>query len=328
MRLIGLAVVLTLELLLTSLVAEAQQARNMPRIGVLETASFSARDRASRSAFHQRLHELGYAEGQNIAFEMRSADGRTERLRGLAAELAALRVDVIVTMGTPAAVAARDATSTIPIVMAIATDPVGAGLIPSLGRPGGNVTGLANLDAELTGKRLETLKAAVPGLSRVVILWNPANPAHRPALGDTESVAHALGVRLHPVEARDSSELGDALSTMRRDRAGGLVLLADSLFSTHRARILDFAAKHRLPAIFWQSGFAEAGALMSYGTSYPDLFRGAANYVDKILKGAKPADLPVEQPTKFELVINLKTAKALGLTIPQTLLLRADQVIQ
>ena len=271
---------------------------------------------------------MGYAEGQSITFETRSADGRNERLRGLAAELIGLKVDIIVTTGTPAAVAAKQATSTIPIVMAVATNPVGAGLTASLGRPGGNVTGLANLDAELSGKRLEMLKAAVPALSRVAILWNPANPAHKPALGDTESAAHALGVRLQPVEARNSSELSDAFSAIRRERAGGLVLLADSLFSTHRARILDFAAKSRLPSIFWQSGFAEAGAFMSYGTSYPDLFRGAANYVDKILKGAKPADLPVEQPTKFELVINLKTAKALGLTIPQSVLVRADQVIQ
>src|SRR5262249_43439022 len=260
--------------------------------------------------------ELGYAEGQNMALEKRSADGRTERLRRLAAELTALHVDVIVTLGTPAAVAAKEASATIPIVMAIATDPVGAGLIASLGRPGGNVTGLANLDAELSGKRLETLKAAIPALSRVAILWNPTNPAHKPALGDTESAAHTLGVRLLLVEARDTGELSEAFSVMRRERAGGLVLLADSLFSTHRDRILDFAARNRLPSIFWQRGFAEAGALMSYGTSYRDLYRGAANYVDKILKGAKPADLPVEQPTKFELVVNLKTAKTLGLTIP------------
>jgi putative ABC transport system substrate-binding protein len=172
------------------------------------------------------------------------------------------------------------------------------------------------------------LKAAVPAISRVAILWNPANPAHKHALRDTESAALALALRLQSVEARNPNELNEAFSAMRRERVGGLVLLADSIFSIHQARILDFAAKSRLPSIFWQRGFAEAGALMSYGTSYPDLFRGAANYVDKILEGAKPADLPVQQPTKFELVINLKTAKALGLTIPQSLLVRADEIIQ
>jgi len=327
MRLIGLAVVLILGLNAVPLVAQGQQAKNVPRIATLEAAPFTARD-PWWLAFNQRLQELGYAEGQNIAFERRSADGNNERLRGLAAELAALRVDIFVTRGTPAAVAAKEATSTIPIVMAIATDPVGAGLIASLGRPGGNVTGLANLDAELTGKRLEMLKAAVPTLSSVAILWNPTNPVNRPALVGAQTVAHALGVRLQPMEARDSRELGEALSAMQRERAGGLVPLADSLFGIHRKRIFDFATKNRLAAIFWESGFAEAGALMSYGTHYPDLFRGAANYVDKILRGAKPADLPVEQPTKFELVINMKTAKALGLTIPQSILIRADEIIQ
>ena len=271
---------------------------------------------------------MGYAEGQSITLVTRSADGRNERLRGLAAELIGLKVDIIVTTGTPAAVAAKQATSTIPIVMAVATNPVGAGLTASLGRPGGNVTGLANLDAELSGKRLEMLKAAVPALSRVAILWNPANPAHKPALGDTESAAHALGVRLQPVEARNSSELSDAFSAIRRERAGGLVLLADSLFSTHRARILDFAAKSRLPSIFWRDNFVEAGGLMSYGARYPDLYRRAATYVDKILKGAKPADLPVEQPTKFEFVINLKTAKQIGVAFPQSVLFQADKVIR
>ena len=313
MRLIGLVVVLTLGLVIVPLVPKAQTVGQVPRIGILETGSLSARG-GNWPAFHQRLRELGYAEGQSITLVTRSADGRNERLRGLAAELIGLKVDIIVTTGTPAAVAAKQATSTIPIVMTVATDPVGAGLTASLGRPGGNVTGLANLDAELSAKRLEMLKAAIPALSRVAILWNPANPAHRPALADIESAAHALGIRLQLVEARDSGELNEALSAMKRERAGGLVLLADSLFSTHRARILDFAAKNRLPSIFWQGGFAEAGALLSYGTSYPDLFRGAANYVDKILKGTKPADLPIEQPFKFELVVNLKTAKTFSVS--------------
>jgi ABC-type uncharacterized transport system substrate-binding protein len=215
MRLIGLAVVLAVSCVLAPIAGETQTAGKVPRIGILETGSQSARG-GSWPAFHQRLRELGYAEGQSIIFETRSADDRSERLRGLAAELIGLKVDIIVTTGTPAAVAAKQATATIPIVMAIATNPVGAGLTASLGRPGGKVTGLANLDAELSGKRLEMLKAAVPALSRVAILWNPANPAHKPALGDTESTAHALGVRLQPVEARNPSELSDAFSAMRQ----------------------------------------------------------------------------------------------------------------
>jgi ABC-type uncharacterized transport system substrate-binding protein len=327
MRLIGLAVVLILSL--APFAAEAQQPTKAARIGYLVTGSLEGPE-ASRSfdAFRQGLRERGYVEGQNIVIEYRAADGNNERLPDLAAELIALKVQTVVTQGTPAAVAAKQATSTIPIVMAIATDPVGAGLIASLGRPGGNVTGLANLDAELSGKRLEILKAAVPALARVAVLRNPANPAHRAALREAEAAAHALGVRVQLVDVRGPGEFSTAFSAMKRERAGGLVLFADSMFGTYRARIFDLAAKSRLPAIFWQSGFAEAGAFMSYGTSYPDLFRSAAVYVDKILKGAHPADLPVEQPTKFELVINLKTAKALGLTIPQSILTRADEIIQ
>ena len=327
MRLIGL-VVLALSLALAPLAAEGQQPTKAARIGYLVTGSLEAPEaRRSFDVFRQGLRERGYVEGQNIVIEFRAADGRNDRLPGLAAELVGLKVETIVTQGTPAAVAAKQATSTIPIVMAIATDPVGAGLIASLGRPGGNVTGLANLDAELSGKRLEILKTAVPALARVAVLRNPANPAHREALRGAEAAAHTLGVRVQVVDVRDPGEFGTAFSAMKRERADGLVLFADSMFGTHRARIFDLAAQSRLPAIFWESRFAAAGALMSYGTSYPDLFRSAAVYVDKILKGAKPADLPVEQPTKFELVINLKTSKALGLTIPQSILMRADEII-
>jgi len=328
MRRIGLAGILALSLM-APLASEAQQSTKAARIGYLVTGPLGTPE-ASRSfdAFRQGLRERGYLEGQNIVIEYRAAEGRNERLPALAAELIGLNVQIIVTQGTPAAVAAKQATSTIPIVMAIATDPVGAGLIASLGRPGGNVTGLANLDAELSGKRLEILKAAVPALARVAVLRNPANPAHKAALREAQAAAHALGVRVQQVDVRDPGEFGTAFYAMKRERADGLVLFADSMFGASRVRIFDLAAKNRLPAIFWQSEFAEAGALMSYGTSYPDLFRSAAVYVDKILKGAKPADLPVEQPTKFELVINLKTAKALGLTIPPSVLGRADQVIE
>jgi ABC-type uncharacterized transport system substrate-binding protein len=310
MRLIGLAIVLALNLALMPLAGETQQPTKAARIGYLLTGSLEAPEtRRSFDAFRQALRDRGYVEDQNLVIEYRAADGRNERLSDLAAELVGLNVQTIVTRGTPAAVAAKQATSTIPIVMAIATDPVGAGLIASLGRPGGNVTGVANLDAELSGKRLEILKAAVPALVRVAVLRNPANPAHRTALRETAAAAHALGVRVQLVDVRDPGEFGTAFSAMKRERAGGLVLFADSMFGTYRERIFDLTVKNRLPAIFWHGEFAQEGAFMSYGTSYPDLFRSAAVYVDKILKGAKPADLPVEQPTKFDLVINLTTAK-------------------
>jgi putative ABC transport system substrate-binding protein len=316
-------------IVVSPLAGEAQQPTKIARIGYLVTGSLEPPEaRRSLHDFRQGLRDLGYVEGQSIAIEYRAADGRNERLPGLAKELIGLNVQTIVTQGTPAATAAKQSTSTIPIVMAIATDPVGAGLIASLGRPGGNVTGLANLDAELSGKRLEMLKAAVPALARVAVWRNPANPAHRTALREAEGAARALGVRVQVVDVRDPGEFDTAFSVMKRERADGLVLCADSMFGTYRTRILDLATRGSLPVIFWQSAFAEAGALMSYGTSYPHLFRRAAVYVDKILKGAKPADLPVEQPTTFELVINAKTAKALGLTIPQSILLRADQVIE
>jgi putative tryptophan/tyrosine transport system substrate-binding protein len=322
-----LLVALALGLLWAPLAAHAQQPGNVPRIGVLSTGSPPA-TLPRFEPFIQRLHELGYVEGQTIALEYRFADGKHERLPGLAAELIDLNVDVIVTSGTPAAVAAKHATSMIPIIIAIAADPVGEGLVASLAWPGGNVTGMANLDTELSGKRLEILKEVIPGLSRVAILWNPANPAHRAALGENEVAARALGVQLQPVEARAPHEFTSAFSAMSRERASALMLLADSMFGSHRAQVVELAAKSRLPSLFWVKDFVAAGGLMSYGASYPDLLRRAATYVDKILKGAKPADLPMEQPTKFELVINLKTAQALGLTIPPTLLFQADEVLR
>jgi putative ABC transport system substrate-binding protein len=314
---------LCIMLLTLTVSAHAQQAKKIPRIGYLAAGSPPV-----DKAFLQGLRDLGYIEGQNITIEYRFADGKNERLPGLAAELIGLKVDIIVTGGTPAAVAAKRTTSMIPVVMAIVADPVGEGLVGSLARPGGNVTGLANLDTELSEKRLEILKEVIPGLSSVAILWNPANPAHRPALAESEIAAKGLGVRLRPVDVRDPNEFKSAFSAMSREHAGALMLLADSMFSANRARIVDFAAKSRLPSIFWRDNFVEAGGLMSYGARYPDLYRRAATYVDKILKGAKPSDLPVEQPTKFELIINLKTAKQIGLTIPPNVLARADRVIR
>jgi putative ABC transport system substrate-binding protein len=302
---------------------KAQQTGKVARIGYLAAGS-----PPPDNAFLAGLRELGYVEGRNIIIESRFSDGKHERLFGLASELIALKVDVIVTTGTPAAFAAKRATSAIPIVMAIVADPVGGGLVANLARPGGNITGMADLDTELGEKRLEVLKQVVPRLSRVAVLWNPANPAHKQALKQSEVAAKALELRLHAVDAQDSSEFGSAFSAMSSERAQALILLADSMFSAYREAIIKLVARSRLPAIFWQGSFVQAGGLMSYGPDFPALYRHAAVYVDKILKGAKPADLPVEQPTKFELVINLKAAKQIGLTIPPNVLARADRVIK
>ena len=279
-------------------------------------------------AFRQRLRELGYVDGQNIAFEVRSAEGRAERLPDLAADLVRLKVDVIVAGGTPAPLAAKRATTAIPIVMASAGDPVGSGLVASLARPGGNVTGLSLLVPELGGKRLQLLKEVVPGVSRVAVLWNAANPYPVLVWRQTEAAARALGVHLQSLDVRGPDDLEGAFAAATRGRAGALITVEDPLTFGQRKRIVDFAARARLPAMYGFREFVDAGGLMSYAASLADLSRRAATYVDKILKGAKPADLPVEQPTKFELVINLKTAKALGLTIPPSVLIRADQVIQ
>jgi putative ABC transport system substrate-binding protein len=267
-------------------------------------------------------------EGQTIGIEYRWTEGRDEQFPGFAAELVRLKVDAIVTWGTPAALAAKNATTTIPIVMAASGDPVGTGLVASLARPGGNVTGLSGLNWELEGKRLELLKEVVLKLSRVAVLWNSGNPLHVILLKETHGVAWALGVQLQPVAVQGSVDLDNAFAKMTKERPDALIVEADAFFVTQRRRIVDFTAKTQLPAIYTHRDFVDAGGLMTYGASYPDLFRRAAYYVDKILKGAKPADLPVEQPTKFELVINLKTAKALGLTIPQSILIRADEVIR
>jgi putative tryptophan/tyrosine transport system substrate-binding protein len=319
----------TLELCLLGapFAAEAQAPAKVPRIGFL-SASLPT-DQADRlKAFRQGLSELGYVEGQNIAIEYRFAEGRPERLPALAAELVGLKVDVIVTEGPPAPEAAKQATNTIPIVFAVAGDPVAQGLVASLARPGGNITGLANLAPEVVGKQLELLREVVPKISRVAVLQNPSNPAHPFVLRQAEGAARLLGVQLQILEARTPTEIDAAFAAMRSQRAGGVLVLRDSLFLAQRAQIAALAAKSRLPAMYGLREHVEAGGLMAYGANVPLMYRRAATYVDKILKGAKPGDLPVEQPTKFELVINLKTAKALGLTIPPSVLGRADEVIQ
>jgi len=328
MRLIGFAVILALSLLAAPLAA--QQAAKIARIGYL-TVDMAANPHV-REAFLQGLRDLGYVEGRNVVIEYRDAEGKFERLPARVAELVALKVDVIVTAGgTLPALAAKQATKTIPIVFASAPDPVTDGLVTSLARPGGNVTGLSNLAAELVGKRLEQFKQAVPGVSRVAVLWQPGGLGERTEKGmlkGAEVAARALGVRLQFVEARSPADFDRAFTEMTRARADALTVLPSTMLNTERRRLVDLAAKNRLPAVYPWRESVDAGGLMSYGPNLADLFRRAAIYVDKILKGAKPADLPVEQPTKFELVINLKTAKALGITVPHSLLLRADQVIE
>jgi ABC-type uncharacterized transport system substrate-binding protein len=317
-------------LLAAPLAAEAQQAAKIARIGFL-SLNVSASPHVLEP-FLQGLRDLGYVEGRNLVIEYRDAEGKPERLPALAAELVALKVDVIFAPGTPHALAAKQATRTVPIVFTGVTDPVTDGLVTSLARPGGNVTGLSLLATlELVGKRLELLKQAVPGVTRVAILRQPGGQGERTetdSLKAAEVAARALGVRLQFVEARGPTDFDRAFSDMTRARAGALIGLGGVMFFNERRHLVDLAAKNRLPAVYPLREYVDAGGLMSYGPDLADSLRRAATYVDKILKGAKPADLPVEQPTKFELVINLKTAKALGLTIPQSVLGRADEVIQ
>jgi len=305
---------------------EAQQVRKIARIGVLAAGSpgmYSAR----YEAFRQGLRELGYVEGKTIAIEYRYAEGKFERLPDLAAELARLNVDVILASSAPETGAAKRATMSIPIVFGLHGDPVGTGHVASLAKPGGNITGLATMAPDLSGKRLELLKEAFPRIARVAVLWNSANRAKAEDWRETQGAAHALGVTLQSREVRGPDDFPSVFASMTTQRPDALVTLDDPLLLNSRTSIVAFATKERLPVIYPQRDYTDAGGLMSYGPSISDLFRRAASYVDKILKGAKPGDLPIEQPTNFELVINLKTAKALGLTIPPSLLLRADQVI-
>jgi putative ABC transport system substrate-binding protein len=318
---------LTLGLLAAPRVAQAQPTGKMYRIGFLVTAT---REETGHliGALGEGLRELGYVDGRNVVFELRFAEGRQDRLPALAAELVQLKVDVLVTGSNPVIAAVKQATATIPVVMAVSRDPVGAKFIASLARPGGNITGLANDTApEIIGKNLELLKEAVPRLSRVAFLWNPVPPGAGSSKNVVESAARNLGVTFQSVEVRGRNEFEGAFAAMVRERANGVVVAADPVTFGPRSQVVLLAARSRLPAVYGQREFVEVGGLMSYGPNIAAQFRRAAIYVDKILKGARPGDLAVEQPTKLELVINLKTAKALGLTIPPSLLQRADQVI-
>jgi putative ABC transport system substrate-binding protein len=325
MKAIALLMSLALGLLVTPLAAEAQQPKKVPRVGVLEERSPT---NPFLTVFRQGLRELGYTEGQNIVLEYRYAHGGVDQFPTLAAELLRLDIDVLVVEGTVAAQSAQALTTTVPIVFIVPGDPVGTRLVASLTRPGGNATGLSSFHSELSGKYVELLKTVVPQASRISVLYNPGNPSGRLALDGGREAAQALAVELQIVEVRQPHDLASAFAALTAWRAEALYAISDPVFGPRLAELAQLAATHHLPAIYVRREFAEVGGLLAYGPSWADNFRRAATYVDKILKGAKPADLPVEQPMKFELVINLKTARALGLTIPPSLLLLADEVIQ
>jgi putative ABC transport system substrate-binding protein len=309
------------------LAAAAQRPRSPARLGLL-TSSTAERDKERLEALYQGLHDLGWIDGRNITITRRLAGGRFDRLPALAAELVRLNPDVLVVAGAPAAQAAKNATRTIPIVMTNAADPVGTGLVASLARPGGNVTGLSDFNAGVVVKRLEILKEIVPTASRVAALLNPTNPTNPLQFKLIQEAAPALRVSLSSLEARNPEDIDGAFARMRTDATEALVIMGDPMLGSQLRRMSDLSLRIRLPSTYAAREWSEGGGLVSYGPSFEDLFRRAATYVDKILKGAQPADLPVEQPTKFDLVINLKTAKALGLTIPPSLLLRSDQIIE
>jgi ABC-type uncharacterized transport system substrate-binding protein len=306
---------------------ESQEPTKVWRIGFLGAGSPSSSD-PRLEALRQGFRELGYTEGRNLTFEFRWAGGNAKRLSALAAELANAKVDAIVTQGTQATDVARRAVKTVPIVFAVAGDPVGTGLVTSLARPGGNVTGLTDIAPEIAGKRLELLREAVPGITRIAVLWNPANPSAAPQMRDTGAVAHSFGLRIRSLELRDLSQLEGAFVAAVQDQARAVIVLSDGALYARRVDIARLAAKHRLPCVAWTPEFADSGCLFAYGANVVEMHRRAAMIVDRILKGASPAGVPVEQPTKFELVVNLKAARALGLTIPPTMLARADRAIE
>ena len=310
-----------------SFAAEAQQPANVPRIGYLTASSLSAISTRTE-AFRQGLREFGYVEGKNIVIEWRSAEGKPDRLPAVATELVRLKVDVIVTSGPTVTGAVKQATSTIPIVMAQDIDPVGLGFVASLARPGGNITGLTTLSPEISGKQLELLKEIVPRLSRVSVIGNSTVPGGAQELKETEVAAGAFGVQLQYFDVRGPADIETAFQGAKKGRADALLVLGNPVLNAHRKQVVDLAVKNQLPATYTRPEFVEAGGLMTYVASYNDLFRRAATFVDKILKGRKPADLPVEQPTKFEFIVNLKAAKQIGLTIPPNVLARADKVIR
>jgi putative ABC transport system substrate-binding protein len=303
----------------------AQQQGKVWRVGILETIS-TAENAANLDAFRQGLRELGYMVGQNVIIEYRSADGRGERFPELATELVQMKVDLIVTRGTPAAMAAKNATQRIPVVMASIGDPLT--IVTSLSHPGGNVTGLSSLTSDLEAKRVELLRELVPTAARLAALYDMGNPVFAVRWTEIQAATHSMGIQVQLLDARKPEDFARLFEAASRQRADALVVGQDGLLQANRRLIAELATEHRLPAIYVSMDFIDAGGLIAYGPSYPDLYRRAATYVDKILRGSKPGDLPIEQPTKFELVINLKAAKALGLRIPQSLLLRADEVIQ
>ncbi len=309
------------------LAVRAQQAKKVYRIGFMGNST-AALEANLVGPFRDALREFGYEEGRNIAIEYRWAEGHYERFPALVAELIAQKVDVIVTAGTPATLAVKAATTSVPLVVVAVGDPVGTGIVASLGRPGGNITGLSSIAPELEGKRLELLRELIPNLSHVAVLWNPVNAFHVTSLKQARVAAELLRMRVQSVEVRASEEIDGALAAIASERPGALLILADRVFLHDRKRLMDFATQNRIPGVYAYRELVEAGGLMSFGPNYADMHRRAATYVDKILKGSKPADLPVEQPTKFELFVNVKAAKALGLTIPETFLLRADEVIE
>jgi putative ABC transport system substrate-binding protein len=310
-----------------SLLVQAQEPAKIPRIGFLIAASPSSVS-PRLEAFRQGLRELGYVEGKNIVIEWRYAEGKLDRLPALAAELVRLKVDIIVTAGPSATRAAKEATSTIPIVMALDNDPVGSGVVASLARPGGNITGLSTLAPEISGKRLELLRETIPRLSRVAVLGTSASPSNPPMLREADIAAKAFGVKLQYLDVLNAKDIETAFRAASKGSADGVLLLQSAVLNSQRKQIADFAVNNRLPAIYFTAEWVEDGGLMSYGANYSDLYRRSATYVDKILKGAKPADLPVEQPRKFEFIISLKAAKQIGLTIPPDVLARADRVIK
>ncbi len=327
-RIASIGVALALASLIAPLGAEAQQSGTVPRIGFLGNTT-PALEANLVGPFREGLRDLGYVEGQNIVIEYRWADGKYDRFPALIAELIAQKkVDVIVTAGTPATLAVKKATASVPLVMIAVGDPVGTGIVPSLSQPGGNIIGLTSISPELDGKRLELLREIAPNVSHIAVLWNSFSPLQVVAERETRSAAQVLRMKMLLLGARSVEEIEDAFATTVKERPSALLVLADRLFLQHRGRIMDFATKHRLPGVHAYRELVEAGGLASFGPTYAGMHRRAAYFVDRILKGVKPADLPVERPATFELVLNLKTAKALGLTIPQSVLIQPTQVIQ
>jgi putative ABC transport system substrate-binding protein len=307
--------------------ARAQHGGKIPRVGFMGNST-AALEANLIGPFREGLREHGYEEGRNIEIVFGWAEGKYERFPALIAEFIAANVDVIVTAGTPATLAVKKATSTVPLVMIAVGDPVGTGIVPSLARPGGNITGLSSIAPDLEGKRLELLREVVPHLARVAFFLNPANAFHTVSIRQALAAAQALNIKLQPHEVRKPEDLDAAFTSIVKEKPDGLLILADRIFLHNRQRMMDFATQQRLPSVNAYQELVEAGGLLSYGPSYEEMHRRAAGYVDKILKGTKPGDLPVEQPTKFTLIINLKAARALGLDVPPTLLARADEVIE